>query len=119
MESFMAKKNRIPKKIAGFRVPKLLRKSRLMKGLLSTPFGRQIVADALVAAAAAAAAALVATTSEQAGDATKKLAGAGKDGAKRVKRAVKNAAGAMSEVITNAAREALGQDTDEVPDRKH
>jgi len=115
----MGKKNRIPKRIAGFRVPKLLRKSRLMKSLLSTPLGRQIVADALVAAAAAAAAVLVSTTSEQASDATRKLASAGKDGAKRVKKAVKNAGSAMSEVITNAAREALGQDTDEMPAAKH
>ena len=38
-----------------------------------------------------------------------------------VKRAVKDAAGAMSEVISNAAREALGgKDADEkVPTRKH
>jgi len=117
----MAKKKRVPKKIAGVKVPKLLRSSTLLKALLGTKLGRQILADALVAAAAAAAAALVAVSAEDVGDATRKAASAGQDGAKRVKRAVKDAAGAMSEVISNAAREALGgRDADEkVPSRKH
>jgi hypothetical protein len=117
----MGKKKRVPKKIAGVKLPKLLRSSSLVKALIGTKLGRQIFADALVAAAAAAAAALVAVSADDVGDATKKVASAGKGGAKRVKRAVKDAAGAMSEVISNAARDALGQkDVDEkVPTRKH
>ena len=51
----MARRNKVPKKIAGVRVPKVFRKSSLLKGLLNTPAGRKLVAEALVAAAGAAA----------------------------------------------------------------
>jgi hypothetical protein len=103
----MAKKRKIPKKVAGIKVPKMLRKSWLMKSLLGTSMGRQILADALVAGAAAAAAALVAVSVEPAGEATKSVARTGKDGLKRAKRAVKDAADAMTNVIGDAAKQAL------------
>ena len=45
----------LPKRIAGFKVPKGLRKSMMVKGLLGNDLGRQIVADAIVARAGAAA----------------------------------------------------------------
>jgi hypothetical protein len=101
----MAKKRKIPKKIVGIKVPKMLRKSWLMKSLLGTSLGRQILADALVAGAAAAAAALVAVSSDA--EAPKSVARAGKDGLKRAKRAVKDAADAMTNVIGDAAKQAL------------
>ena len=54
----MGRKNAIPKKIAGYKVPKSLRKSRLLKHLLRSPLGREILANALTAGAGAAAAAM-------------------------------------------------------------
>ena len=58
----MAKKGKakLPKQVAGVKVPKRLRKSgKSFAGLFKSPLGREILADALVAAAGAAAAALV------------------------------------------------------------
>lgn len=54
----MATKVKVPKSIAGVRVPKRLRKSKTLESLLKDPLARTVVADALVAAAGAAAAAL-------------------------------------------------------------
>jgi hypothetical protein len=54
----VAKKTKVPKKIAGVKVPKALRKSDLVAGLLSNPAARTVLADVLLAAAGAAAAAL-------------------------------------------------------------
>jgi hypothetical protein len=55
----MAKKQKVPKRVAGVKLPKALRKSGLAKSLLGTAVGRQLLADALIAAAGAAAAVLV------------------------------------------------------------
>lgn len=52
------KKNFIPKKIAGFKVPKSVRRSSLLRNMLASRTGRQILARALVAGANAAATAL-------------------------------------------------------------
>nr|WP_250809249.1 hypothetical protein [Neorhizobium tomejilense] len=52
------KKKIIPKKIAGFKVPKSVRKSSLLRNMLASRTGRQILARALVAGANAAATAL-------------------------------------------------------------
>ena len=52
-------KAKLPKTVAGLKVPKALRKSGVLETLVGSHAGRQILADALVAAAAAAAAALV------------------------------------------------------------
>jgi hypothetical protein len=74
--------------IAGFKVPKALRNSGILDSLLNSPLGRQILADALVAAATAAAAALVkhraessraAASSGEAGDAGDKAARAAQE----------------------------------------
>src|SRR5215218_6704783 len=54
----MAAPYRLPKALLGVRVPKKLRKSKLIDWLLNDPIGRNLVADALVAAAGAVAAAL-------------------------------------------------------------
>jgi hypothetical protein len=43
----MAKKFKIPKKVAGYKVPKSVRKSRLLRAMLSNPMGRDILAKAL------------------------------------------------------------------------
>ena len=104
----MAKKLKIPKKIAGVRVPKVLRKSTLMRNLLGSEVGRQLVADALVAAATAAAAVLV--SRPQVRKAGAAVANKGEDAAKVAKDALKSAAAAVTESLGNAARVALGQD---------
>ena len=54
----MAAPYRLPKTLWGVRIPKKLRKSKLIDWLLNDPIGRNLLADALVAAAGAAAAAL-------------------------------------------------------------
>lgn len=43
----------LPKSVAGFKIPKTLRRARLLDGLLDTQEGRELVADALVSAAEA------------------------------------------------------------------
>ncbi len=55
----MAKKNRIPKKIAGVKVPKPLRKSKMLRAMMNNSGGRDVLAHALTAGAAAAATILI------------------------------------------------------------
>jgi hypothetical protein len=55
----MAKKHRIPKKIAGVKVPKPLRKSKMLRAMMDNSSGRDVLAHALTAGAAAAAAILI------------------------------------------------------------
>ncbi|ACP22901.1 hypothetical protein NGR_b14500 (plasmid) [Sinorhizobium fredii NGR234] len=55
----MAKKNRIPKKIAGVKVPKALRKSKVLGAMMASDVGRDVLAKALTAGAGAAAAVLI------------------------------------------------------------
>jgi hypothetical protein len=113
-------KNKIPKKIAGVKIPKVLRKNALLKGLLGSAAGRQIVADALVAAAGAAAAALVASQVVRkggVGKAAQDAVHAGKEGTDIVEKALKEAAVAMKEVLSNAAQAALGGNDE--PQPKH
>ncbi|AFL53545.1 hypothetical protein ABIE78_006836 [Sinorhizobium fredii] len=55
----MAKKNRLPKKIAGVKVPKPLRKSKMLRAMMGNSGGRDVLAHALTAGAAAAAAILI------------------------------------------------------------
>jgi hypothetical protein len=103
------KKNRIPKKLFGVKIPKVMRRNSLVKSLLNNPAGRQIIANALVAAAGAAATALVATT-EGPAKAGAAVADAGEDASKIAKRAFKSAAGALTEALSSAAKSALGED---------
>ncbi|MBB6179655.1 hypothetical protein [Pseudorhizobium flavum] len=106
----MAKKNAIPKKVAGFKVPKTIRKSKPLKALLASKTGRDILGKALVAGAAAAAAVLAEEREE--------VATAGKKGMRKGARtigiagdALQSAAHAAMGVVTESAREHL-------PDRK-
>ena len=104
----MAKKNKVPKKIAGVKIPKVFRKNALLKGLLGSPAGRKVVANALVAAAGAAATALLATKpAAKAGHAVLEL---GDDPAKMLRRALKSGAAAMTQAIADAAKAATGED---------
>ena len=49
----MAKKNAIPKRVAGFKIPKPIRKSSFLRSMLASKTGRDILGKALVAGAAA------------------------------------------------------------------
>lgn len=90
-------KAKLPKTVAGLKVPKVLRKSGMLETLVGSHAGRQILADALVAAAAAAAAALV-----------KDRSGGSEGGKSRSKAVVSDAthaaAGAVAGFITDAAQ---------------
>lgn len=99
-------KNKVPKKIAGYKVPRAIRKSTLLKTLIASEIGRGILANALTAAAGAAATVLVAERGDIAD-------GAGK-GARTGKRALNIAGESMSEaaqaamdVVRSTAQDAL------------
>jgi hypothetical protein len=55
----MAKADRIPKKIAGLKLPKSIREAPAVRSLLSTAKGRKIFAEALIEGAATAAAQVI------------------------------------------------------------
>ena len=95
-------KVKIPKKVAGLKVPKAIRKSGALETLVGSQMGRQILADALVAAAAAAAAALVQARSQASPN--------GRKGGTRsvLSAATTAAAGALGEIITDAAQNFIG-----------
>ena len=99
-------KMKVPKRIAGFKVPKQIRKSALLRGLLASKAGREIAGRALVAGATAAAAALVAERREVA-EATKKGARKGARTLGLLSDAAESAVGAAMEVVTDAARAML------------
>ena len=95
------KKSGAPKKVAGVKIPKAVRKSSALSTLFSSSLGREILADALIAAAGAAAAALTRTrTAEKAGESAVKAGAEATD-------AMQTAAGAVANVVTEAARSFL------------
>ena len=98
----MAKKNAIPKKVAGFKVPKSIRKSSFLKSMLASKTGRDILGKALLAAAVAAAAVL---TEER-----EDIAKAGKKGARKGARAV-GIAGEALQSAANAAMDVVADQT--------
>jgi hypothetical protein len=108
------KKNKIPKKIAGVKIPKVFRKNTLLKGLLGSPTGRKVMAEAVMAAATAAAGVLMAAKPKAAAKAGQGLVEAVSHDGDILKDALKSAAGAMTDVITKAARSALPLPEDEV-----
>ncbi|APG85702.1 MULTISPECIES: hypothetical protein [Sinorhizobium] len=55
----MAKKKQLPKKIAGVKVPKGLRRSKILRSMVRSDVGRDVLAKAITAGAGAAAAVLV------------------------------------------------------------
>ncbi|NNM72216.1 hypothetical protein [Enterovirga aerilata] len=93
----------MPKKVAGLKVPKALRKSGVLETLVGSRAGREILADALVAAATAAAAALVKDRGERHGTRDE-------DGRRRsrphsiMSDATQAAAGAIAGFVTDAAQ---------------
>jgi hypothetical protein len=108
----MAKKGKakLPKQVAGVKVPKRLRKSgKSFAGLFKSPLGREILADALVAAAGAAAAALVRNrpSAAEVKDAGVAVADAGATAAVTAKDVAQAAVGAVGGVVAEAARQVL------------
>jgi len=102
----MAKKSKIPRKIAGYKVPKPLRKSQIVNGLLASDVGRGILANALTAAAAAAAAVLLEQHDEVA-DTAGKGARKGKRALSIAGRAISNGADAAIDAVKSSARDSL------------
>ena len=101
-------KDKASKTVAGVKLPKTLRKSALGT-LLTSQLGREVLADALIAAAGAAAAALVKNrpTAAQVSGAGKAAAAAGADAATATRDAVQDAAGMVAGIVTEAARHIL------------
>lgn len=101
------------KKSGSKKLPKSFQKSGFME-MINSDLGREILADAIIAAAGAAAAALTRTrTARKAGAAA---ADAGSQAADATKDAMQTAAGAVAGVVTEAARQFLpasltGEDT--------
>jgi hypothetical protein len=103
----VAKKIKIPKKIFGAKIPKSLRKSALIQGLIESPTGRKILADALIAAATAGAAVLAQSHSDDIAAAGGKAARRGARTTRIARDVVKSAAGAVTDVLGEAAQAAI------------
>jgi hypothetical protein len=104
-EAIMAK-TKIPKTIAGVKVPKALRKSGAVSTMLNNPLGREILAGAIVAGATAAAAALVKhrPSAGQVADAGEGVVDAGGATAGIASDAVQDAASTLAGVVASAAK---------------
>jgi hypothetical protein len=107
----MAKKAKakLPKIVAGVKVPKAIRSSGLLDELLNSELGREILAEALVAAAGAVAAVLIkkrprANQIVQAGHA---VTDRGAKVASGTHDLAQTAVGAVTEVVADAARHIL------------
>lgn len=103
-------KHKLPKKVMGVKIPKALRSSQLLKGLVGSATGRQIVADAVIAAATAAAGALVGARSEKVQKATNKVVEGAEDGGAIMRKAISSATGALTDVLGNAAKVVTGDE---------
>lgn len=106
------KADALPKSVAGVKVPRAVRKSSALRTLLNSSLGREILADALLAAAGAAAAALTRTRPARAAGAAIAEAGSGTaasagQAANVTGDLVQTAAGAVAGVVTEAARNIL------------
>lgn len=99
-------KNRIPKKVVGYKVPKAIRKSPVIRSLLASDIGRDVLANALTAGAGAAAAVLV-TERQEIADTSKKGARKSAKALGIAGEAIRNAAQAATEVVRDAAHSAL------------
>jgi len=109
-------KNALPKKIAGVKVPKSIRKGRFGE-FLTSPAGQKLVAEAIVAVGAVAGARKAAKS-----DTAKDLAGAAKDKAADLKDSAKGLradarASDASGVIAYAVGEAVRSFTDAIRSR--
>lgn len=95
----------LPKKVAGMKLPKAVKDSGALSTLFNSNLGREILADALIAAAGAAAAAL--TRTRAAKNAGHAVADAGSEAASMTSELMQTAAGAVAGVVTDAAKNFL------------
>jgi acetylglutamate synthase len=93
----------VPKTVAGFKVPKSIRKSSLLKHMLASRTGREMLARALVAGANAAAAILTEEGGERRQPAPKDRR-ADQKAADVADKAIRSAAVAATEVMTEKTR---------------
>lgn len=102
-----SKKNLLPKRIAGVKVPKSVRRGRIAEAIAS-PTGRVVLAELFMAAAAAAKQAKAdATSGDALTEVTDRLRGAGEDVAKRAAKAgqaTDETGGAVTYAMGEAAR---------------
>jgi hypothetical protein len=107
----MAKKTKakLPKTIAGVKVPKAVRTSGLLDELLNSPLGREILAEAIVAAAGAVASVLMKKrpSADQVAQAGETIVEMGAEAASATKALAQTAVGAVTEVVADAARHIL------------
>jgi hypothetical protein len=107
----MAKKSKakLPKTIAGVKVPRAVRASNLLDELLNSPLGREILAEAIVAAAGAAASVLMKKRprADQVAQAGETIVDTGAEAASATKELAQTAVGAVTEVVADAARHIL------------
>ena len=107
----MAKKTKakLPKTIAGVKMPKAVRTSGLLDELLNSPLGREILAEAIVAAAGAVASVLMKKrpSADQVAQAGEAIAATGAEAASATKDLAQTAVGAVTEVVADAARHIL------------
>ncbi len=89
-------KTKLPKTIAGFKLPKSVRKSRILDAMLNSQIGRDILANALTAGAGAAAAVLL--------EERKAVSKVGKKGLRKSAGAI----GIARDAVQSAASAALG-----------
>jgi hypothetical protein len=102
----MAKRPKLPKSIAGVKVPKRLRKSKVLGSILRNPIAQVVLAEAAVAAVAAAAAAIA--RNRPSGS---QLAHAGvvaNETLGSAASATTNAASSSKDLLSNLASEMLG-----------
>jgi hypothetical protein len=106
----MAKgKAKVPRKVAGVKVPKAVRKSGLLDELLTSELGRESLAEALVAAAGAVASVLVKNrpSSHQIAQAGHAMANTGAEAASGAGNLAHSAVDAVSDAVTGVARTIL------------
>jgi nucleoid DNA-binding protein len=107
----MAKKSKakLPKTVAGVKVPKAVRTSSLLDNLLNSPLGREILAEAIVAAAGAAASVLMKKrpSADQVTQAGEAIVDTGSEAASVTKDLAQTAVGAVTEVVADAAQRIL------------
>jgi hypothetical protein len=109
----MAKnKAKVPKAVAGWKIPKGLRKSGAVHMFLNNDLGRNILADVLVAAAGAAAMALARhrPTGDQVAYAGEAALDSGQRAVSGTAGAVQTAAGTLGSVFTEAVRSIFPSD---------
>lgn len=127
----MAKKDKAKKKdkagqskaASGLKLPKALQSFGGIDQIVASPLAREILADVLMAAAGAAAAALVKNrpSARQVSEAGVAVVDASAQAASGTKELAQTAAGAVAEVVTDAARQILpsalgGADKQRSPD---